>query len=381
MNEEEKTFQCPVCVKGKYKENSLIQHLIDKHPDFPASKKIRNEYQFPCTCPLCSQKITTPVALMTHYSVNHPRDFQSLKLLLGFDFYNTESTFNSSETLDIIPNLDPTPVYILPDNQQFFETLNRLISKSPIMHSTLTTSDILVVCCAEGIILMDLKTKNLGAYFNKYINGKVPIIEFNTPKESQNLLSNYNISIPTNVKTDPFICQNYTQFVRAYGPPISSGEEKKIDISKSISKIDLRLALINIAVAFYYLKSLGFFPNSQTSKPASQTSNSTIIKCPCCDVTAAKIVQMYRHLFRQHPFPAMIMNQYKMADQPKGTFICEACHEQNIDNFDELIVHVYENHRKELLYKTLNYLRSHKEIPKQFPDLEKFIDSEYCKIK
>ena len=377
MTDDEKTFQCPVCVKGKYKENSLIQHLIDKHPDYPASKKIKSDYKFPYSCPHCSQKITTPVALMTHYSVYHAREYQALKVLLGFDFYNTESTFKSSEALDIIPNLDPVKVYILKNGSNFWNDLNRLTSNSPLMHSTIKTSNIFVVCCIEGIILMDVMIQGLGEYFNQYAVGKVPIIEYNTPNESQTLYSKYGISIPTNVKTDPFICQNYTQYVRAYGPPISTNEDKPIDINKNISKIDLRLALINIAIAYHYLRSLGFFPYTDSSKQKHQEQSQNILKCPCCDVTASNIVSLYRHLYRQHPFPAMIMNQYKMADQPKGRFVCEECHEQDLQSFDELSIHVYNNHRPQLLKKTLVYIESHRDIQKQFPELENFIRSEY----
>lgn len=377
MNDDEKTFQCPVCVKGKYKENSLIQHLIDKHPDYPASKKIRNDYQFPFTCPLCSQKITTPVALMTHYNVYHPHEFQSLKILLGFDFFNPESTFESSEAIQIIPNLDPVHVYILPDNDQFYSKFHPLVANSPVMHSTLKSSNIFVLCCNAGIILMDIMTKGLGEYFRHYLIGKAPIIEFNTPNESK-VLSGYGIEMKTNVMTDPFICQNYTQFVRAYGPPVSTNEDKQIDINKSISKIDLRLALINIAIAYHYLKTIGFFPPSDNkSQTASQTQTKSVLKCPCCEVTASNKISLYRHLFRQHPFPAMIMNQYKMADQPKGKFICEACHEDNLNSFDDLSIHVYNQHLKQLLDKTLRYIHGHKDIQRQLPDLEPFIQSEY----
>ena len=91
MCDIDKIFQCPICIKGKYKENSLIQHLIDKHPDFPASKKLRNEYQFPMVCSLCTQKITTPVAFMTHYKTYHPKEYITLKIDLGFDFDLNES--------------------------------------------------------------------------------------------------------------------------------------------------------------------------------------------------------------------------------------------------------------------------------------------------
>lgn len=375
MNDDDKTFQCPICVKGKYKECSLIQHLIDKHPDFPASKKIRNEYHFPLSCPLCAQKITTPVAFMTHYKQYHQNEFRSLKIALGFDFENKDSIFKSSDQLDIIPNLSPTPVFILHDDDKLFQTLFNLTNKSPIMHSILKSSNILIICCISGIILLDLNTKGLNEYLQNYIKNQVPVIEFNTPNETHLLQTKYGISLPTNVKTDPFICQNYTKFVRAYGPCISSNEDVKIDITKNISKVDLRLSLMNIAIAYHYLISLQFFP-------VSSNTNSTqdFIKCPCCDLTASNTVSLYRHLFRQHAFPAMIMNQYKMAEQPKGKFICESCHEQNLTSYDDLIIHVFENHRKELLLKTVNYIDTHPEISKNNPELDGFIKLEYKKI-
>lgn len=378
MCEGNKTFQCPICVKGKYKESSLIQHLLDKHPDFPATKKIRNDYQFPMACPLCSQKIPTAVALMTHYKLYHLQEYQSLKILLGFDFLNVESKFNSSEKLDIIPNMDPISVYILQNDEKTFQVLNNLISKSPIMHSVLQTSDIMVIGCSKGIILIDLRIKGLGQFFDQCVKGKQPTIEFNTPKESQYLLSEFGISLPTNIKTDPFICQNYTQFVRAFGPKVSNDENVKIDINKSISRIDLRFALINIAIAYHYLIMIGFYPSCEKIIKKSNDENS--IKCPCCDLIASNIVSIYRHLFRVHPFPAMIMNKYKMAEQSKGVFICDFCHETNLSNFDDLIIHVYQNHRCDLLKKTLDYIDAHQDIKEKTPDLEPFIRSEYKKI-
>ena len=248
------------------------------------------------------------------------------------------------------------------------------------MHSTLLSSNLLVVCCIKGIILIDLSTKGLGEYFQKYVKDQQPIINFNTPNDSQFLFSKYGISLPTNIVSDPFICQNYTKFVRSFGPSISESEKKQIDITKCILKNDLKLVLMNIAIAYYYLISVNFFPISSNTDKSSHKSIKESFKCPCCDVKSPNIIFIYRHLFRQHPFPAMIMNQYKMPEQPKGKFVCEVCHEQNLSSFDDLSIHVYNNHKKELLMKTLAYIESHPEIKDNNPELESFIRSEYKDI-
>lgn len=380
MNDNDKTYPCPICTKGKYKECPLIQHLIDKHPDFPASKKIRNEYQFPITCPLCAQKITTPIAFITHYKIYHPKEFVTLKIELGFDFDSDDSTFKSGESLLIVSKLSPTPIFILQNDEKLFQSLHQLINKSPIMHSILKPSNLLVICCIKGIILIDLNTSGLGAYFQKCVVNQQQIIEFNTPNDSLFLKENYGIILTTNIVTDPFICQNYTLFVREYGPSISSNENKQIDITKTINKTDLKLNLINITLAYYYLISINYFPMNQTMNIEPQKKTQNTFKCPCCDISASNIIFIYRHLFRLHPFPTLIMNQYKMPEQPKGKFICETCHEQNLSSFDDLIIHVFENHRKELLMKTISYMESHKEIRKNNPELETFIRNEYKKI-
>ncbi|OHT03103.1 hypothetical protein TRFO_06741 [Tritrichomonas foetus] len=381
MGDREKNYPCPICIRGKYKENALIQHLIDKHPDYPASKNINTNYTFPRTCGVCSQKLSTPVAMMTHYSQYHTREYENLKTILGFDFANPNVEFDQSQPLDIIYNLPPIQVNIIRNDQDFFPKLSKYIENSPIMYSILQKSNLLIICSSIGINLMDLRTPNLGIFLTKICVNQVPIIAFLNPAEAE-YLKQMNICLSTNILDDPFSCTKFPLFVRTFAPPISQNEDDMIDITKKILKTDLRKCLINIAIAYAYLSAVGYFPRVQNiQEQQKKARKETTVKCPCCDTSSMDMLSTYRHLFRMHQFPQSIMNQFKLADQPKGVFVCDKCHEKNIRNFDDLMVHVYNHHRCDLLQKTLIQMKLNPGYVKEYPELMLFLEKELENVK
>lgn len=368
---------CPICMKGKYTENALIQHLLDKHPEFPGTRKLNSEYQFPTVCSLCGAKILTGVAMMTHYDFKHPDQYQQFKAHLGFDFKNPDSSFCSGDAIEILSKFPAIPVHFIQINQDMYTTINSLIKSSPILFATLQICQFLVMCCTQAILILDSKSPRLGEYIDQYINKKVPIISLTTPNETKTL-ADKNIHIATNISSSPFSCQEYIEFIREYGPPLTKFPPPKIDMTNLPSKNDIKEHLISIALAYFYLQDVKFFPQVKASKKAEAVGQ---FACPCCQVVTNNIVSLYRHLYRIHPMTSAIMNQYKLSNQPKGVFICDQCHFRDIHSFDDLIIHVFNEHREELLAKTLRQLESRIQDRKQNPQLYDFIQNELAILR
>jgi hypothetical protein len=322
---------CPECSKSNFHDyGGLLQHLMSKHADSPSAVRLRGHYSYPRICDDCPAKIESAIAHVTHCAALH---HTTLARLVGLALAANVGTEPSIAGM--------APIYELADSDETsLEVVRPLAQASRICYFPNAVMRSITLIAPTGIATFSLANAAIGAI--QRLLWPIPFVIFGD-------ISAQDVILATN-----------------FG-------DSKIMFSAGVFATDKLITWVLghetdclARLLHGYLAHIGFFEDVPH------------FACCICLREFPTRVDVYRELYRAHsPFPAFIINRMKLPNTAFKSFVCIACREQ-CSSYDNLIIHVFEAHRRDLLEETQRDVKLAGE--QQAPALEAWVDAEIAQL-